>query len=509
MNLIESLKKQERLRENYWEKVDYFLPIRLKWRAQMVRHFFHLFPGNSILEIGAGSCQWTREISKANGNRNPICAAILDKELYEEGDSDSFSENIERIHLNKYPGKLNERRFDFIVGYQLLTDENAGVLLSELKKKLNPGGQILFFEPNPWNPYYKIRRLVSKLFLFLKRAEKKEFLNRVDLFVLLSEAGYIKIKILPYDFLFPPVPKLLLWPMQNLSLILENFPYVRNFAGSLFIWAQKPAEENWKRPMCSLVQHDCFKGRLSVVVPSRNEELNIPPLIENLKACYGEYIKEIIIVDDNSGDGTARITEKLAWKDSRIKLIRREFPNGVGRALRDGFAAVEGDFVLTMDCDFQHLLPELTGLFDVVADGADMAIGSRFSRQSVLLNYAFTKILANRGFHILANILLRRHFRDATNNLKLMRKKVLDSLVLEADDFAANAETGLQPILLGYRVEEVPVSWINRSVDMGFSSFNLLNTGPNYFVVLFRLICRKWLGEEIVKRSPAKQTTKN
>ena len=75
-----------------------------------------------------------------------------------------------------------------------------------------------------------------------------------------------------------------------------------------------------------------------------------------------------------------------------------------------------------------------------------MAIGSRFSRESVLLNYAFTKILANRGFHVLANLLLGKHFRDATNNLKLMRKEVLKNLVLEANDFAANAETGLQPI---------------------------------------------------------------
>ena len=183
-------------------------------------------------------------------------------------------------------------------------------------------------------------------------------------------------------------------------------------------------------------------------------------------------------------------------------------PHGVGRALRDGFAATKGDFVITMDCDFQHILPELTGLFDAVADGADMAIGSRFSRESVLLNYAFTKILANRGFHILANLLLGKHFRDATNNLKLMRKEVLKSLVLEADDFAANAETGLQPILLGYKVEEVPISWINRSVDMGFSSFNLLNTGPNYFVVLFRLVFRKWLDRDIVRRPPGKQSIK-
>lgn len=509
MDLIELLKKQERLRENYWKNVDYFLPTRLKWRAQMVRHFFHLFPNDSILEIGAGSFQWTHEISEANGNRNPICAATLNKEIYEESDRGSLTENIETIHLEEFPGKLSGRRFDFIVGYHLLTDENSGVLLSELKRLLKPGGQILFFDPNPWNPYYGIRRFVSKLFFFLKKSEKNESLNRVDLFALLSEAGYIKIKILPYDFLFPPIPKFLLWPMQNLSLILENFPYVRNFAGSLFVWAQKPADENWKRPMTSLAQHDCFKGRLSVVVPSMNEELNIPPLVENLKVCYGDYIQEIVIVDDNSKDDTAKVTLKLAEEDPRIRLVKRSMPNGVGRALRDGFAAAEGDFVLTMDCDFQHILPELTGLFDAVADGADVAVGSRFSRESVLLNYAFTKILANRGFHILANLLLGKHFRDATNNLKLMKKEVLKSLVLEAHDFAANAETGLQPILLGYKVKEVPISWINRSVDMGFSSFNLMNTGPNYFVVLFRLIFRKWMGRDIVRCPPGKQPVKS
>ena len=82
-----------------------------------------------------------------------------------------------------------------------------------------------------------------------------------------------------------------------------------------------------------------------------------------------------------------------------------------------------------------------------------------------------------------------------------MRKKVLKSLVLESDDFAANAETGLQPILLDYKVTEVPISWINRSVDMGFSSFNLLNTGPNYFLVLFRLVFRKWMGKNICRNS--------
>lgn len=470
----------------------------------MVRHLFHLFPEDSILEVGAGSGQWTREISLANENSNSITAVTFDKDLFDNIDQSERSANVESVHMDVFPGKLANRRFDFIVGYHLLTDENSGELLTELKKLLNPGGQILFFDSNPWNPYYRVRRMFSRL-MFSKKKQEKESLNRVDLFSLISEAGYIRIKILPYDFLFPPLPKFLLWPMQNLSLILENCPYIRNFAGSLFIWAQKPAEENWKRPMSSLVKHDCFKGKLSVVVPSRNEELNIPPLIENLQTCYGDYIQEIIIVDDNSKDRTAEVTEGLAQADPRIKLVRRAMPNGVGRALRDGFSAVKGDYMLTMDCDFQHILPELTGLFDAVAEGADVAVGSRFSRESVLLNYAFTKILANRGFHILANILLGKHFRDVTNNLKLMRRQVVDQMVLEADDFAANAETGLQPILLGYKVKEVPISWINRSIDMGFSSFNLLSTGPNYFVVLFKLIMRKWMGKRILRsETPSK-----
>ena len=111
-------------------------------------------------------------------------------------------------------------------------------------------------------------------------------------------------------------------------------------------------------------------------------------------------------------------------------------------------------------------------------------------------------------FHIVANILLGRHFRDVTNNLKLMRKEVLKCLVLESNDFAANAETGLQPILLGFKVKEVPISWINRSVDMGFSSFNLMSTGPNYFIVLSRLVFRKWMGRRIVLHPTVKSTVK-
>jgi hypothetical protein len=150
-----------------------------------------------------------------------------------------------------------------------------------------------------------------------------------------------------------------------------------------------------------------------------------------------------------------------------------------------------------LDCDFQHILPEITDLFDAIVDGADVAIGSRFSRNSVLLNYAFTKILANRGFHILANFLFKENFRDISNNLKLMKREVAKRLKIESNGFSANAETGLLPILQGYNVKEVPISWINRSVNMGFSSFVLIKNGPNYFFVLCKLFFLKLRGKEI------------
>jgi len=75
--------------------------------------------------------------------------------------------------------------------------------------------------------------------------------------------------------------------------------------------------------------------------------------------------------------------------------------------------------------------------------------------------------------------------------LKIFRSEVAKKLVIESDDFAANVETGLKPILLGYRAVEVPISWVNRSVDMGLSTFQIFKTGPNYWKILLRLTWRR------------------
>jgi hypothetical protein len=147
-----------------------------------------------------------------------------------------------------------------------------------------------------------------------------------------------------------------------------------------------------------------------------------------------------------------------------------------------------------MDCDFQHLLPEFEDLFDAAAQGADVVVGSRFSRMSVLLNYPWPKIVANRGFHFIMNLILGIGFRDLTNNLKLMRRSVVERLDIQSPGFSANAETGLIPVLQGYAVSEIPISWVNRTPGMGVSSFKLAKVGGGYLSVLKRVwACRKAL----------------
>jgi len=143
--------------------------------------------------------------------------------------------------------------------------------------------------------------------------------------------------------------------------------------------------------------------------------------------------------------------------------------------------------VLSLDCDFVLIVPELRDLFDAIAAGRDGAIGSRFSHGSVLVNYPLPKILANRAFHFLLRRFLGRPVRDISNNLKLYRDDVVRALDITEPGFAANAEIGIQPLLARRDIEEVPMSWVDRAPEMGTSAFHVARAGPGYVRVLARL----------------------
>ena len=482
----EMLALRESHREHYWRTRDPICDDRSLWRAQTFRHFVHLMPGQSILELGCGQGLFTRQLFAVSRGENPITVVTFASDGVRPSE---VPKEVDFVAVSSLPGKLAGRQFDFIVAMDLLDRRSCAEILTLVYELLAPGGHVVFYESNPCNVVLRLRRWAGRL---LGNRDPRWLLSRSELYELISEIGFIRISAVFNDFVYRPLTRSMVWLLRNLSILLENAPGIRTLAGSIVVHAQKPPAIPHLR--VSLCEHKGLRSSVSVVIPCYNEEMNIGPLVTGLRELFGEYLYEIIPVDDNSTDATREVIQSLAAADPMVKPVLRDPPNGVGRALADGYRAATGRWILSMDCDFQHLLPEVRDLFDAAAEGYDVVVGSRFSRHSVLLNYPFQKIVANRGFHLLARLVLLRRFRDLTNNLKLMRREVVDRLQLTQPGFAVNAETGFQPLWMGYRIKEIPISWINRTPGMGTSSFRLARVGGGYWRVLFRLWLRAVFG---------------
>ena len=482
-----TLAVRERYRDEYWRKRDPIAEDRLLWRAQTFRHTVHLLPGQTILELGCGEGLFTHALLQLSPGENRITTVTFQEPARVPSD---IRTEVELLATSDLPSSLAGRHFDYVVAMDLLDRSYASQLLAIVHALLAPGGELVFYESNPGNPILQLRRLFLRM---LGKPDPRHLLSRSQIYDLVSEIGFISVCAVYNDFVFPPLTRRLIWLLRNLSILLENAPGVRTMAGSILFHAQKPPERK-HAPGAPLFIHKSLRGAVSFVIPCHNEEMNIRPLVGRILDLYGDYVHEIILVNDGSSDGTATIIEEIGKEDARVKPLHRNPPNGVGRALTEAFSQASGRYVLSMDCDFEHLLPEFRDLFDCAIEGYDVVVGSRFSRHSVLLNYPFLKILANRGFHLLARLLLRRNFRDLTNNLKLMRREVVADMRLRQPGFAVNAETGLQPLILGCRVKEVPISWINRSPGMGASSFRLVRVGGGYWRVLLGLWLKQTFG---------------
>ena len=488
MSLDSNLRAMERTREAYWRRYPATSPVKLRWRALTIRHCFHVLPGETLLEVGAGTGLWTRHLAETLRGENPITAAVFNADLAAEAAASPLP-NTRVVHVHSL-AELPADGFDYIVGTGILCHDAYAENLAALHRLLKPGGQLLFFEANYWNPQVFVKNTIRPIGRWTGDSACQIGMRKFELMKRASHAGFTHAEIVPYDIIHPLTPRRLIRTVQSLAFILDHAPGLREFCGTLYIWLVKPGEP--RRPRVNLATRPELFGSTSVVVPCHNEETNVRPLIDALLGAYDAYIHEIIVVDDNSTDRTAEVVSDAVKLDPRIRLLRRQPPNGVGRALRDGYAAATGRYILTMDCDFAMLVPELRDLFDTVANGHEGAIGSRFSYESVLINYPFFKILCNRAFHLLVRLTLLRGVRDISNNLKLYRADILKSLDIEEPHFAANMETGLKPLLAGHDIREVPMSWINRTTGMGASSFRIARVAPGYVRGLMRLIWRSW-----------------
>ena len=159
---------------------------------------------------------------------------------------------------------------------------------------MKPGGQVLFYQSNPWNVVLRLRRLVSKV---VGEQDSRSLLSRTRLYELTSAIGFIRVFAVYNDFVYSPLTRQLIWLLRNLSTVLENMPGVQTLAGSILLHAQKPPETE-TQSTTSLCTHDQLRRAISIVIPCHNEEMNIGPLIRQLRTLFDGYIHEIIPVED-------------------------------------------------------------------------------------------------------------------------------------------------------------------------------------------------------------------
>jgi len=465
------LQKLELHREQRWKHRGKAAELKLHWRAVAIQHMLQLVPGETILELGAGSGLLTEQLNNLLHGENSVTCIVFSAKLFAEAEQ-RFLPGVNLLCGNSLD-EIPSGQFDYVIGSGMLWHPGFSDCLSWIRRVLKPGGQMLFFDSN----FYWPSRLFNEL-----RSLPDEFKNYPlkfeDVIKACGNAGFDDIRLTPHDIVSCRLGVGLMAKLQAKAVLLEHMPMVNQACASMCLLARKRGQR--AKPEPNLADLSVLYGTVSVVVPAYNEAANMANLVGRLLRTYGPYIHEIIIVNDNSNDGTAEVVERLATSDARVRLINRSKPNGVGLALRDGYRAATGQYILSMDCDFVEILPQFRGLFRVIAEGHDGAIGSRFSHESILVNYPFAKLFFNRLCHAIIKLFLLSAVRDISNNLKLYRSEILKTLEISSPHFSANLETGLKPLLAGYDIVEVPISWINRTAEMGSSSFLLRKVGFAY-----------------------------
>jgi dolichol-phosphate mannosyltransferase len=206
-----------------------------------------------------------------------------------------------------------------------------------------------------------------------------------------------------------------------------------------------------------------------LILPTYNEAENIGPIVHAARANLRPRDR-IVIVDDNSPDGTGAIADRLAGELDGVEVLHRPGKLGLGRAYLAGFhhaLAGGADFVLEMDSDFSHDPADLPRLIGAAEQGADLVLGSRYVAGGDVTDWGVVRRLISRGGSWYARVILGVEVRDLTGGFKCFRRSVLEALDLEtvhADGYGFQIELTYRTIQAGFRVVEIPIVFRDRRV---------------------------------------------
>lgn len=233
--------------------------------------------------------------------------------------------------------------------------------------------------------------------------------------------------------------------------------------------------------------------KVAVVVPAHNEEENIEKLVKEIDHVLraSEIDGEIIVVDDNSTDGTKITLTKLA-RETNIRLTpihRRDGVCGVGLTLREGIkAAKNNDVIVTMDGDFSHDPKEIPKLIQGIKSGADLVIGSRYMKGG-RADMPRSRIIISGLYNVLSKLFLQTCVNDLTTGFRAMRQKAIEKVELKSEGFEIHPEIHLKIYKKDFKVIEVPIHYHRRGG--GTSKLRYFKVGPGYLRVVFRQLLGK------------------
>ena len=202
----------------------------------------------------------------------------------------------------------------------------------------------------------------------------------------------------------------------------------------------------------------------TVCLPTYNEQENLERMVRAL----GDVGGRVLVIDDNSPDGTGEIADRLARELEWVDVLHRERKEGLGPAYLAGFArALAGgaEYVLEMDCDFSHDPKDVPRLLAAAENGADLVIGSRYVPGGSIPNWGLLRRLISRGGCVYAQVMLQMRVRDLTGGFKCYRRRVLESIDLDAihsKGYAFQIETTYRALRRGFRVVEIPITFVDR-----------------------------------------------